>query len=785
LGLSQWAGIEEIDVPALTMAEARDIGNAVWSRYHRECNPQVLDAVLGRKDPGGAPACSNPLWLTLAMDQLNLLDADDYTRAGENLLDLLLEEARRLPGEIEGLYAAILARAEKVYGAHWARPFACLLALSRQGWRELDLEGMLPAAARILFGAAGSEPSRDREVDEDAPGRATWRGLPAGRAGIRAGMFSTASSTVGVPPFPWDPLQFAALRRGFRAHILQRGTLGQWDFFHAQVRQAVLRQYLTDPETARRLHSAIADHLLGLPDPDQLRLREAVFHLMGAGDGPRAARFYAHVEPAGEATRTLADALVDGDEVRAAMALTWTASLPTESGLDPDTAWRLSNRLQFGLNDAIKNRAQLAVRFGLLNAARESLVRLVVADPSNSEWQRGLSVSHDRLGDVLSAQGDLGGALAAYREAFAIAQRLAAADPSNSGWQRDLSVSHERLGIVLSAQGDLGGALAAYREALAIRQRLAAADPSNAQWQRDLSVSHGNLGDVLRAQGDLGGALAAYQAQLAIAQRLAAADPSNSGWQRDLSISHNRLGDVLRAQGDLGGALTAHQAQLAIAQRLAAADPSNSGLQWDLSVSHSNLGDVLSAQGDPGGALAAYQAQLAIAQRLAAADPSNSEWQRGLSGSQRVGDVLRAQGDLGGALAAYREALAIAQRLAAADPSNSEWQRDLSVSHERVGDVLRAQGDLGGALAACRQQLAIARRLAVADPSNSEWQRNLWLSYWRMALILEESGAGGALEWGRKAHEILAGMKRRGLFLSPQDEQALAQLTAILAGTGE
>ena len=194
------------------------------------------------------------------MEQLNLLDADDFTRAGENLLDLLLGEAHRLPGEIEGLYEVMLARAEKAHGARWARPFACLLAVSRQGWRESDLESMLPAAARILF------PEGD-----DAP-------------------------------LLWDPLKFAVLRRGFRAHILQRGALAQWDFAHAQMRAAILRCALPGIEMLRGLHLAIADHLESLPAGDPMRCGETMFHLIGSGHGARSAGYYA-----GEMNRSAED----------------------------------------------------------------------------------------------------------------------------------------------------------------------------------------------------------------------------------------------------------------------------------------------------------------------------------------------------------------------------------------------------------------------------------------------------------------------------------------------
>ena len=48
-----------------------------------------------------------------------------------------------------------------------------------------------------------------------------------------------------------------------------------------------------------------------------------------------------------------------------------------------------------------------------------------MADPGNAEWQRDLSINHDRIGNVLQAQGDLPAALASYHAALAIAERMA------------------------------------------------------------------------------------------------------------------------------------------------------------------------------------------------------------------------------------------------------------------------------------------------------------------------------------------------------------------------
>ncbi|HSU03933.1 MAG TPA: tetratricopeptide repeat protein, partial [Acetobacteraceae bacterium] len=129
-----------------------------------------------------------------------------------------------------------------------------------------------------------------------------------------------------------------------------------------------------------------------------------------------------------------------------------------------------------------------------------------------------------------------------------IREHLAAQDAGNAEWQRDLSVSHERIGDVRRAQGDVEGALAAYRASLAIAERLAAHDAGNAAWQRDLSISHNKIGDVRQAQGDLDGALAAYRASLAIGERLAAQDAGNAAWQRDTIVLLVKVSEVAPAE---------------------------------------------------------------------------------------------------------------------------------------------------------------------------------------------------------------------------------------------
>ncbi|WP_419798383.1 MAG: tetratricopeptide repeat protein [Terasakiella sp.] len=66
-------------------------------------------------------------------------------------------------------------------------------------------------------------------------------------------------------------------------------------------------------------------------------------------------------------------------------------------------------------------------------------------------------------------------------------------DPENTEWQRDLSVSYNKIADVLRDKGKADDALSHYQKSLEIRQNLAKHDPENAEWQRDLLVSYAKL----------------------------------------------------------------------------------------------------------------------------------------------------------------------------------------------------------------------------------------------------------------------------------------------------
>ena len=392
--------------------------------------------------------------------------------------------------------------------------------------------------------------------------------------------------------------------------------------------------------------------------------------------------------------------------------------------------------------DALLRLGRIGQAMQLHQEAFDLLQLRANTEPDRAEYQRDLSVSHERMGDLLRALGQGEAARQHYEADLGIAQRLATGEPNRAEYQRDLSVSHNKMGDLLSALGEGEAAHQHYEAALGIAQRLANAEPDRAEYQRDLSVSHNKMGDLLSALGEGEAAHQHYEADLDIAQRLATGEPDRAEYQRDLSVSHNKMGDLLSALGEGEAAHQHYEAALGIAQRLANAEPDRADYQYDLGGSHNRMGDLLSALGQDERAREHYDDALGIAQRLANAEPNRADYQRVLSVShERMGDLLSALGEGEAARQHYDDALAIRQCLATGEPDRADYQRDLGASHDRMGDLLSALGEGEAARQHYEADLGIAQRLADAEPDRADYQYDLAVSLGRMANISPDQSA--------------------------------------------
>ena len=195
------------------------------------------------------------------------------------------------------------------------------------------------------------------------------------------------------------------------------------------------------------------------------------------------------------------------DEYRAAFQATCLA-------IESDAAERLWSRVQSHLERLVEVRWEdlpLAIcgavlRTTIVDAAVEcdrwklaepiaiSLVEFaqkLLAQEETPERLRGVSVSHNRIGDVARARGQLDDALQHYEEGLQIARRLLGMEETPERLS-DVSVYLGRIGDVAKARGQLDDALRHYEECLQIACRVntTPADRNNTVWFAHLLGSH-------------------------------------------------------------------------------------------------------------------------------------------------------------------------------------------------------------------------------------------------------------------------------------------------------
>jgi tetratricopeptide (TPR) repeat protein len=108
----------------------------------------------------------------------------------------------------------------------------------------------------------------------------------------------------------------------------------------------------------------------------------------------------------------------------------------------------------------------IQIGYGDLKTAQTRLERVQeLAKTSDQAFYKYAALG--TLGDIKQKRGDLGGALQSYRGTISIVSRLAKSDSGNALWQRDLSVSYIKVGDVLVQQGNLPEALKSYQAGLA------------------------------------------------------------------------------------------------------------------------------------------------------------------------------------------------------------------------------------------------------------------------------------------------------------------------------
>jgi hypothetical protein len=182
-------------VPPISKEDEAAIIHGIAARHHKQIGSAVVEYILHKQTTKGSLAAQNPLYLSLITQDLVMMDryeldtVQQYMDGGLSQPEALAMFMRRrideTPGDPEGAYLVMLERLEKLIGRDFVRGVCGLIAVSRSGLRESDLEGA----------------------------------------------FKELGMAFNSADFSW-------LRQILRGHFTQ-GDVQQWDFSHQSLRRAI------------------------------------------------------------------------------------------------------------------------------------------------------------------------------------------------------------------------------------------------------------------------------------------------------------------------------------------------------------------------------------------------------------------------------------------------------------------------------------------------------------------------------------------------------------------
>ncbi|HKW35568.1 MAG TPA: protein kinase [Candidatus Acidoferrum sp.] len=354
---------------------------------------------------------------------------------------------------------------------------------------------------------------------------------------------------------------------------------------------------------------------------------------------------------------------------------------------------KLANSMIFQVHDAIQTLpGATSARKLLVQQGLDYLDSLAGESGDDPGLQKELAAGYVKLGDLqgnsaLGNVGDTTGAIASYRKAVKIREGLIQSIPHDSNLQRDLAVSYQKLARVLRGSGNQKEAVEYLEKALIIASPLAEREPNNAETLMTLGFVQFERGSSLWGQADYEAALHAYLDSAGAFRRVAASDPADLRVRRGLAVAYKSVGGLLEYQNKLGDAMESYLRASDIDRELLARDPGSAQYQRDSTVDFRNLGDVLVKQGKLSEARKYYYSAMAIDGNLVKQDPADRDTQQKLADDHEgIGKVLLRLGTSSAALDSLRTAVALHEALCKADPNDAWAKSVLARSYELLGD---------------------------------------------------------------------------------------------------
>ena len=680
----------------------------------RELADSVTERIAGKK------GSDNPLYLSLAVQRLIMMDRSDFEQIVEQgdgisaITEHQLEIVDGLPDDLAVLCMDIVHAASAKLGGELSELAVQYIAASRYGLREKDLEG--------IFAVRGMK---------------------------------------------WSSLDFTLFIRYLKSFFLFRDD-GRWDFTHQSIRKG-FREQCGDE---RKLHGEILEHLKKLDKRDEVRKEEIIYHCCKADDR----RYFVDYinrnryeeEVALPAAKTLYEtAMQDGGD--------WLCGT-INSGEEYDAGHNFIAFLHFELSENFgSSKKELEILDKIFSAVLY-LLHLQNQKKENMLSLCDLSISYQKLGEVYEGRDghdNLEKAGKLYGESLEIFEKLL---ENQAAWPdlHNLSVCYQRLAGIYVKQGgreNLKKAGELYKKSLEIAEKLSD-DPGTRECQTNLGTVCENLGRLYERLGgreNLEKAEKLYRQGLEIWEKVTGEQGTREEF-RGLCITCGELGEVYERLGgweNLEKAEEQYRRSLEIAEKLAEEKKTEKSI-YDLITFCARLGGVYESRGgredlEKAGEL--YRRCLKTAERFAEEQGSARSLRHLLISHESLGRVYESLGgreNLKKAAEQYRQSLQTAE-IMAEELKTEESLKTLSTSYEKLGrlyEILGGRENLEKAECLLRRSLEIRQRL-----TEEKWTREnfriLGISCEQLAGIYEAWGDRENLEKAEKLYRKSLEIRQR------------------------
>ncbi len=657
-------GFDVVTVSPFEPVDVLRVIESVTARYRRNLPAAAVAQLAARS--------RSPLWLTLAVGELNALNEEDFATVDPAvdpifaLAQLVTDTVSILPPDIAGLVGRVAERAEQRFGTGVIKHFCGLLTVSRSGLTPYDL--------------------------------AVLTGL--------------------------DDLTVAAIRRAFDGVITIGGAGGRLRFRHAAAKRALWSRYV--PNRKLEFDRRLARYLASIPDGDVESRDDSLWHAMFSQAKPSAAAILGSqrlFDPAAlRAIAVFATAVVELDTQAIRLAFT---------DLD-DKGLRFLTSALDNSSSYHRVRLPLEAQAKVTAVATECAQQLASSRPIEDQSWDTLAISISLCSKAARNIGELDRAYQLAGEALSFGKAHHAATGAEAAAQH-VMMFYEDLAELAALHGDEPQALEHMENALVLaRYNAAGGDPdsfallagrlSNAEilarragrpeegekFRREAESVQSLTGKTIDSKGDplhslesdggkdlTGESLDPRSPVLSAARDRMAHNPSSLD-----ALAGLRVNLVLAAAGALQFEEFALARSLAleavqIARTIAAQEPSNSEYQNDLAVSINQLAIAAIMTDDLELADRSYTESLQIDRRQVATRPSDIRAARhlgvSLQGAGRIAQELQRYDD---AKALFEERVQILTKLEDHIEGHPVLMLEVATAHYDVADLAAEQEDL-------------------------------------------------------------------------------------------